>query len=83
MQPIKPPAAASHADLPISASACPLCGQGNACQMAAGGDVQSCWCQSAHFSTDLLARVPAAARGRACICAACAQASAAHPPTTP
>lgn len=83
MQPVDPPAAASLVEQPISTSACPLCGQGNGCQMALGGDVQGCWCQSVHFSTDLLARVPAAAQGRACVCAACAQASAAPPTTAP
>lgn len=33
-----------------------------------------CWCVSAAFPPDLLARVPAAAQGTACICAACAAA---------
>lgn len=32
-----------------------------------------CWCLRANFSPELLASVPAPARGQACICAACAQ----------
>ena len=44
--------------------------------MAGGGDPgQPCWCVAASFSDELLARVPPAARGRACICAACAAAA--------
>ncbi|MDT7929092.1 cysteine-rich CWC family protein [Tepidimonas sp.] len=30
-----------------------------------------CWCTRAPFSAELLARIPAAARGKACVCAAC------------
>ena len=57
----------------VPPGACPLCGAGNACAMAGGGDPgQPCWCVAASFSDELLARVPPAARGRACICAACA-----------
>jgi hypothetical protein len=54
---------------------CPLCGGGNACAMAAG-DASPCWCLAAVFDEALLARVPPAARGRACICPACAAAEA-------
>jgi hypothetical protein len=32
----------------------------------------ACWCTQVDFASELLARVPSAARGRACICAACA-----------
>jgi hypothetical protein len=35
-----------------------------------------CWCTGSDFSQDLIASVPAAARGRACICAACARKAA-------
>ena len=52
---------------------CPLCGGGNACAMAAG-EASPCWCLEAVFDEALLARVPTAASGRACICAACAAA---------
>ncbi|GAB4398544.1 MAG: hypothetical protein OHK0048_10370 [Rhodoferax sp.] len=61
---------------PVSAQRCPLCGGPNDCAMAlgqAGTDAgKSCWCVQAHFSAELLARVPEAARGRACICPRCA-----------
>ena len=34
-----------------------------------------CWCSRVDFSQELLARLPAQARGAACICAACADAA--------
>ena len=56
---------------------CPLCGQPNRCAMAGarpdGAPAAPCWCTQADFSAELLARVPAEAQGRACICAACAR----------
>ena len=67
-----PPAA----DDPVPPGICPLCGVGNACAMAGGSDPdRPCWCMAVSFSDALLARVPPAARGRACICAACAAAA--------
>jgi len=36
-----------------------------------------CWCRSATFPESLLAKLPADARGRACICANCADIAAA------
>lgn len=63
---------------------CPLCGQPNACAMAApapaaatGGHAQQlpCWCTRITFSAELLRQVPAAARHKACICAACVAAT--------
>jgi hypothetical protein len=58
---------------------CPLCGQPNRCAMEMarepGAAASPCWCTQAEFASDLLARVPPAVRGRACICAACAAAS--------
>jgi hypothetical protein len=63
----------------VPADRCPLCGGGNACAIAAGSDPGSpCWCVAAAFDAELLARVPLGARGRACICAACAAASKAR-----
>jgi len=41
-----------------------------------------CWCMSATFTKALLARVPADARGLACICAKCAAVAAALEETT-
>ena len=48
---------------PVPPGACPLCGAGNACAMAGGGDPnQPCWCVTVSFSDELLACVPPAAR---------------------
>ncbi len=67
MPDITPPAA------PISAHECPICGGPNRCAAAASGSFDTpCWCREATFSPDLLARVPEAQRGQACICRACA-----------
>lgn len=58
---------------------CPLCGQPNQCAMErqrqTGQPQPPCWCTQAQFPDTLLARVPAAARHQACICAACAAAA--------
>jgi len=71
-----PPAA----DDPVPPGICPLCGAGNACAMAGGSDPdRPCWCMAVSFSDALLARVPPAARGRACICAVCAAAAVEGP----
>ncbi|MGV3572597.1 MAG: cysteine-rich CWC family protein [Ramlibacter sp.] len=62
-------------------TACPLCGTRNRCaveiERETGVKQDACWCTQVDFSAELLARVPAAARDRACICAACARAAAA------
>src|SRR5262245_61073381 len=56
----------------IDASRCPLCGQPNDCQLCTAAAYKGpCWCASAHITDELLARVPLAARNRACICRAC------------
>jgi hypothetical protein len=67
-----------------SPGACPLCGGTNACAMAnaAAGD-EPCWCAAAVFTPTLLARIPDRQRGRACVCAACAAASAPVAKATP
>ena len=61
---------------PVSAGNCPLCGQNNLCAVearrATGEPQPPCWCVEASFSADLLARIPAAARNKACVCAPCA-----------
>jgi hypothetical protein len=61
--------------LPPDATRCPLCGSDNRCAMeterATGQQAGPCWCVSQKFSADLLARVPAEAQGKACICAHC------------
>ncbi len=41
--------------------------------MAGGSDAAECWCRSANIGAEVLARVPDAARDKACVCAACAR----------
>ncbi|MEY4765554.1 MAG: hypothetical protein RI907_2227 [Pseudomonadota bacterium] len=53
---------------------CPLCGGPNTCAPAASGDLQTpCWCRVVKFTPELLAKVPEAQKGKACICEACAR----------
>jgi hypothetical protein len=40
-------------------------------EKASGQPQPPCWCVSETFSADLLARLPAQAQGKACICANC------------
>ncbi|MCC7411577.1 MAG: cysteine-rich CWC family protein [Gammaproteobacteria bacterium] len=62
-------------DIDVDPARCPLCGAPNECARtvpcgsAAG---KPCWCVTERFPAELIARVPASARGRACICARCA-----------
>ncbi|MDO9158849.1 MAG: cysteine-rich CWC family protein [Burkholderiaceae bacterium] len=65
-------------------TACPLCGQPNLCAMELARltgvpEAGPCWCTRVSFAPDLLARVPAQAQGKACICEACARQAAASP----
>jgi hypothetical protein len=69
-------AAADAADATEAASCCPLCGRPNDCALARGEHDPPCWCVRASFPPTLLARVPAALQGRACICARCVQEAA-------
>lgn len=55
----------------VDSSHCPLCGQANQCAIAAGQPAESCWCMQADLSRQVLARIPEAQRGKACICPAC------------
>jgi len=61
----------------IEPQLCPLCAQPNRCAMeverATGIKQPPCWCTQTNFSADLLARIPQSARGKACVCAACAK----------
>ena len=59
--------------LKVSPSVCPLCGESNACAMAAG-DSEPCWCAEETFPEELLARVPAEQRKKNCICRRCLEA---------
>jgi hypothetical protein len=53
----------------VDATRCPLCQQPNACQIAAGQ--KTCWCFSVTMDSSAIDRVPAEAKGRACLCRAC------------
>lgn len=68
------------ADVQADPGHCPLCGQPNRCAMeaarASGQPQPPCWCTTARFPPELLARVPEPARRLACICPACAGAPA-------
>lgn len=59
----------------LDTSRCPLCGGENGCAIArkqtTGQAQPPCWCVSASFSADLLARLPADMLNAACICARC------------
>jgi hypothetical protein len=58
---------------PLNQPQCPLCGASNDCAAARNGTFETpCWCAGASIDAALLACVPAAQRGRACVCAACA-----------
>ena len=64
---------------PLPATGCPLCGGPNGCAPAVSGSFDSpCWCTTLRIPAEVLARVPAAQRGLACICRACAEAGAQH-----
>jgi hypothetical protein len=66
---------------PLPNRSCPLCGGDNACVPARCGSFDSpCWCAGIAIAPEVLARIPAAQRGQACLCARCAQASSAAPP---
>lgn len=61
---------------------CPICGEPNACALAAargeGGAAQTvapCWCVGRSFAPALLARATARDGGRACVCRRCLEAA--------
>jgi hypothetical protein len=62
----------------VDPARCPLCGEPNACAMLRGED--ACWCAGVAISKDALARIPAPARGVACVCAGCAAGAPAAAP---
>lgn len=70
-----------------TAAQCPLCGGDNRCAMeierATGQPQAACWCVAEAFPPELLARLPASARGQACICARCLAAFAAAEGNSP
>jgi len=77
----RPPAAVKHPakkrvksrdtmSAAVDPSRCPLCGETNACGMAAGKS--ACWCKSMKIPPEVLEQVPPAARDEACVCERCA-----------
>lgn len=62
----------------LDTTRCPLCGASNQCVMAgspgAADPSLPCWCTQTTIDRAQLARIPAAARNRACLCPACAAA---------
>ncbi|HVR54725.1 MAG TPA: cysteine-rich CWC family protein [Pseudorhodoferax sp.] len=66
----------------VDAGRCPLCGADNRCAVQAardqppGGAPVDCWCMVERIAPGVLERLPAALRGRACICARCARGDA-------
>ncbi|HEY1393190.1 MAG TPA: cysteine-rich CWC family protein [Methylibium sp.] len=60
----------------VDPARCPLCGADNRCVMAAqrgGSDAaKPCWCSEVRIAPETLARVPAEACGKACLCSRCA-----------
>lgn len=61
-----------------AADRCPLCGEGNACALAAGSAAR-CWCSEASFTAAVRERAANAGGVMRCICARCAAASADDP----
>jgi hypothetical protein len=55
-----------------------VCGQANACaaelEKLTGEAQPPCWCMTSKIPAEVLTRVPAEARGLACVCQRCAQA---------
>lgn len=53
---------------------CPLCGAENDCAVVRCGTATcaDCWCAGITIADDVLARIPAAARDKACLCRRCA-----------
>lgn len=70
--------AATEGPVPIPAHRCPLCGGPNGCAVARAGTFDApCWCSEVRVSPAALAALPAAAKGRACLCRDCATRGAA------
>ena len=61
----------------IDPAKCPFCREPNACQRSTSATAQNgpCWCASIKLPSDLLARVPANALNKSCICQRCVEAS--------
>ena len=61
----------------LDSTRCPLCGQANQCaievELATGLKQPPCWCAQTTFTAALLSKIPEPARGKACLCTACAE----------
>ena len=61
---------------PFNPTRCPLCGRTNQCALeierATGLAQPPCWCTQATFEPETMARIPALAQGKACLCPDCA-----------
>lgn len=56
------------------AARCPLCGRANDCpRCVPTPGPEPCWCAAVEIPAALIDRVPAAQRGRACLCRACVE----------
>lgn len=72
--PVPRPASGARPPAPLAAHRCPLCGGPNDCAVARARTFETpCWCRAVTIAPEMLARVPPAARGRACLCRACAE----------
>jgi Family of unknown function (DUF5522)/Cysteine-rich CWC len=62
---------------------CPLCGGVNDCRLCTTAAYKGpCWCEKVSIPDELLARVPAGDRNRACICSDCVAAFHSEQSTT-
>ena len=52
---------------------CPVCGADNQCAMARDKQASQCWCMGVTIAEEALAKIPAKALGKQCLCASCAQ----------
>ena len=61
----------------IDPTRCPICHEPNLCAMekakALDTKPERCWCMDANFTPVVMDKVPEAAKGKACICAKCAE----------
>ena len=64
----------------IDPTLCPICQEPNFCAMetakASGTKPQRCWCMDAVITPEVMDLVPDQAKGKACVCAKCASATA-------
>ncbi|MCM3785643.1 cysteine-rich CWC family protein [Neobacillus mesonae] len=64
----------TSSSIEINPLICPLCGNSNGCAYASGKPHTECWCMTLAVPKELLARIPAEQRRKACVCEACIRA---------